>query len=68
MDAPRTKAERRRTIEFLASQLVDAFEAHQEFKAARDRKGDKDYHNSRRRLIRLLVDFGREVALAARGR
>lgn len=61
---PPTKAERTRRIEHLASQLVDAFEAHAEFKVARDHSGDKQYHASKRRLQTLLLNYGREIAEA----
>lgn len=65
MPLPPSRAECTRRLEYLASQLIDAFEAHAEFKVARDHSGDKQYHGSKRRRMKArLLNYGREIAEA----
>ena len=59
---------RRLRVEDAAKALVYALEAHHELGIARDRIGDKKHDEARRRLIDALIDFGREIAMAARDR
>ena len=59
-----TRTETTQRITCAAQRLVDCFERHAEFKVAYDRIGDKHYQESRRQLVRALVDFGREIARA----
>ena len=59
-----TKAETAQRITYAAQRLVDAFERHAEFKVAWDRIGNKPYQESRRQLVKALVDFAREIVRA----
>ena len=59
-----TKAETAQRIDHAAQRMVDAFERHAEFKVAYDRIGHKPYWESRRQLVKALLDFGREIVRA----
>ena len=43
---------------------MDCLERHAEFKVAYDRIGNKPYQESRRHVVKALIDFGREIARA----
>jgi hypothetical protein len=62
------KSDAHTRISLVARELVTAIENHLEFKAARDRVGDRHFLASRTKLVEAIVSLAREIVVIARAR